>query len=382
MLPDRLLAGSVAISGDRIEALIPAGMPLPESPQTIDLGGAFLAPGLVDIHIHGAAGVDVMTAGEDELRRLAGWLAFQGVTRFLPTLVATSLESYAEVVGRIAKWVGRMLIEPPVGAIPVGIHFEGPFLNANRCGALKKDRFLTGSDRAAFFESVGLERLEGLPARLITIAPEIEGGIELVADCTARGFVVSIGHTEADPALLDKALSAGARHMTHFMNAMPQMHQRHPGPVAWGLLRNRATVDVIADFEHLHRAVVRLVVGAKTSTRVALISDAIPPTGLGDGSFSVWDETITVRDGKTANANGSLAGSVITLRDAVRNVTEIGIPLVDSIRMASLVPARVLDLEAFGALSVGKIADCIAFDEGFEPFLTVVAGHVVYHVAA
>jgi N-acetylglucosamine-6-phosphate deacetylase len=375
-----LIRGAIALSGDRIVAVLPEGSELPAADETIDLGGAYLAPGFVDLHIHGGAGVDVMEAEELELRRFAGWLGGQGTTRFLPTIVPTSLEEYDAVVARIARWVGRALLERPVGAIPIGIHFEGPFLNRARCGALRAANFLNGTDRDRFFESVGVDRLDGLPARLVTLAPEVENGVALVRACAARGLRVAIGHTEADGALLDRAFEAGARHVTHFMNGMPQLHHRAPGPVGWALLRDSVSVDIIGDLAHVDAEVLRLVVRTKGASHIALISDAVAPAGLGDGTYRLWGETIRVANDRTSNGDGNLAGSVSTIRDGVRNMVNLGVPLVDAIRMSSLIPSRILGLQAFGALGTGKIADCIAFHEEIEPILTVVAGNVVHRV--
>ncbi len=380
VLPDRLLRGAVAVEGDKITSVIPAAWQPPAAEHVIDLHDAYLAPGFVDVHIHGSAGVDVGAADDAELDRMSGWLATCGVTRFVPTLVPTPLSDLEEVSTRLARWISRTLVAPPSGAIPLGLHFEGPFVSAARCGALDKGEFLRGTERDAFFDAVGADRLAGLPIRFITVAPEIEGGFDLVRDCTAREFVVSLGHTEATPEQLDRAVTAGARHMTHFMNAMPQLHHRHPGPVGWGLLDKRVSVDVIADLHHLDPLALRLVVASKTPTRVALISDAVAPAGLGDGTYQMWGEEIRVADGRTSNASGGLAGSVVTLRDAVRNMTQIGFSLVDAVRMASTVPARVLGLESLGAIAPGKVADLVAFRDELEPILTVVAGRVVHRL--
>ncbi len=377
VLPHTIQRGALAIIGDRIDAIIPDDASVPVCDNVIDVDGAFVAPGFVDLHIHGAAGVDFMYAGFDELARLAGWLASRGVTRFVPTLVPSTDQVYRSAVARISDWVGRSFVEEPRGAIPLGIHFEGPFLSASRCGALRSVLFRAASDLDHLFDVVGTERLEGLPTRLMTVSPEIPGGCELVAELVSRGFIVSMGHTEADADALDKAFEAGARHMTHFMNAMPLMHHRRPGPVGWGLLKRGLTVDVIADLRHLHPETLKLVVGARTSTRVALISDSVPPAGLGDGTFDVWGEPVHVVDGSVVNADGHLTGSTITVVDAVRNMVGLGYRLVDAVRMATAVPARVLGVESLGSIAAGRIADLVAFRDEIEPFLTIVAGRVV-----
>jgi N-acetylglucosamine-6-phosphate deacetylase len=382
LLPDRAAAGSVVVSGERIAAILAASEPAPEADRVLDLGGATLAPGFVDLHIHGSAGVDVLEADDEHLDRLAAWLASRGVTRFVPTLVALGLGAYREPVERLAAWMAKRRREPAGGAVPAGIHFEGPFLNAARCGALDASAFLDGTRWRDFVDAVGPATLAALPARMITVAPEIRGGIDLVRGAVADGFVVSIGHTEAGPTVLDAAVDAGARHMTHFMNAMPAMHHRDPGPVGWQLARRRASVDVVADFEHVHPDVVGLVVSVLEVDRVALISDAIPPAGLGDGAYSIWGETIRVSGHRTANARGSIAGSVISMADAVRNVSGLGVDPVAAARMASTVPARVLGDDTIGAVAVGKIADLVALGADGEPVMTVVAGRAVFEADA
>jgi N-acetylglucosamine-6-phosphate deacetylase len=376
---DRTVEGSVVVAGDRIEAVVPAGHPLPRAGWFIDLDRAFLAPGFVDIHVHGGMGIDVMDASDAELNRVSNWLANCGVTRFVPTLVAAPLAKMHEASARIAKWVARALVSPPLGAIPVGLHFEGPFLNRARCGALDANSFIDGNSRHAFFDPLWPDVLAGLPAKLITLAPEVEAGIDLVKDCVSRGLVVSLGHTEADVAVLEWAVEAGARHMTHFMNGMPQMHHRAIGPVGFGLLDKRVSVDLIADLHHRHPDAIRLIIAMKTSTKVALISDSVAPAGLGDGDYTLWGRRLRVEGLRTIGENGGLVGSCITLREAVKNTARLGFSLVDVVRMASTVPARMLGLEALGSVAPGKIADLVAFRSDLDPIVTVVAGRVVNH---
>src|SRR3712207_4231248 len=182
---------------------------------------------------------------------------------------------------------------------------------------------------------------------MMTLAPEVEGGVELVGELTRRGWVVSVGHTRADISILERARAAGARHMTHFLNAMSPLHHRAPGPVGWGLTTDDVTVDFIADGVHSDPLLLKVVLRCKTTRRVSLISDAVAPAGLGDGEFRVWGETITVSGGRTSNERGSIAGSVITMLDAVRLVSALGAPAHEVARMASLNPAPLLGL-AFG----------------------------------
>ncbi|HEV8428238.1 MAG TPA: amidohydrolase family protein, partial [Pyrinomonadaceae bacterium] len=279
ILPDReLQKASVLIAGEKILE-IGAGDTL-NGDSEIAMCETVLLPGFIDVHNHGSVGVDVMDAQQEDLLDVSRYLASQGVTGWLPTLVPSTDENYSTV----ARAIEFNMRESPVGARVLGIHYEGPFVNTAQCGALHKDYFKT------YGEPSDLNSLS-LPesgARLITLAPEIEGGVALVKELTKRGWVVSIGHTRADVKLLDDAFENGARHMTHFMNAMLPLHHRNPGPIGWGLSRDDVTCDVIADGIHLDQSILRLLLKIKGSGRLSLISDAIAATGKGDGSYQIW----------------------------------------------------------------------------------------------
>ncbi len=295
----------------------------------------------VDLHIHGAFGVDVLTASAADMDRLAAGLFSRGVAGFLPTLVPLPLPEMAACVTRLAAWMKARREGDGRGAMPLGIHFEGPFVSHARCGALHRKDFLDGTGAlslGAFFEIASAAPGRGMA----TLAPEIPGGIAVVKEFVKRGFVVSIGHTDADVATLETALAAGARHMTHFGNAMKPLHHREAGPIGWGLVTDGVTVDVIADGRHLSKEMLRLVWRAKGDGRVALISDAMPAAGLADGDYAVWGETLNVRDGAARNASGALAGSTALLDDCVRHLASTGLPEEVGVRAASDVPRRIL----------------------------------------
>ena len=298
------------------------------------------SPSFVDLHLHGAFGVDVLTASPADLDRLAMGLFARGVSGFMPTLVPQPLDEMAMTVTRLSAWMRSRRSDDGRGAMPLGIHFEGPFVSRARCGALHREDFLDGTDdraMGAFFEIAS-----GVPGRgMTTLAPEIPGGIAVVKEFVKRGFVVSIGHTEADVATLDAALAAGARHMTHFGNAMKPLHHRDVGPIGWGLITDVVTLDVIADGHHLSKEMLRLVLKAKGESRVALVSDAMPAAGLADGDYSVWGETLTVKDGAARNAAGALAGSTALLDECVARLASAGVPKDAAHRMASDVPRAV-----------------------------------------
>jgi N-acetylglucosamine-6-phosphate deacetylase len=295
----------------------------------------------VDLHIHGAFGIDVLTASPADLDCLTAGLFAHGVSGFLPTLVPQPLDEMAATSTRLSAWIRSRRAGDGRGAMPLGLHFEGPFVSAARCGALRRSCFLDGSDPRtldAFFEALG-----DPPGRLMTtLAPEIPGGLAIVRAFAKKGFLISIGHTDAEASTLDAALAAGARHMTHFGNAMKPLHHRDVGPIGWGLMTNAVTVDVIADLHHLAPEMLRLVLKAKGEGSVALISDAMPAAGLPDGDYAIWGETLTVKNGAARNVAGALAGSTCLLDACVTRLSSIGVSPESARRMAADVPSRLL----------------------------------------
>jgi N-acetylglucosamine-6-phosphate deacetylase len=366
VLPDGELAGAAVLVEDGKIAEI-GDVVSAAGTEEIDLSGATLMPGFIDVHFHGAVGVDVMTATPGELREVSEYLATQGVTAWLPTLVPGSDEEYQRVAAAVSE-VMRDSSEAS-GARVLGLHYEGPFVNSAQCGALHVEYFKTYS-RPEDLESLRLPE-NGL--RMITLAPEVSGGVELVRELKARGWVISIGHTRAGLEVLNAACDAGARHMTHFMNAMSPLHHRSPGPIAWGLSRDDVTFDLVADGIHLDPFMLQLLVKIKGPQGISLISDAIAATGKGDGDYQIWGETISVKNGRTANASGSIAGSVITMLDAVRVMRSLGISNVDIAQMASTSPARLLGFDQeCGSIEIGKRADLVALDSDGKVRLTLV----------
>jgi N-acetylglucosamine-6-phosphate deacetylase len=367
VLADRIVEDGMIFIED--EHIVSVGEKLNADAETLSLGGATVLPGFIDVHIHGAVGVDVMEASADGLSEVSAYLATQGVTGWLATLVPGSDENYASVSAAVAQAMNASR-----GARVLGIHYEGPFVNTAQCGALHTEYFKTYSSP---------KDLDSLPVpenavRMTTMAPEVGGGVELVRELARRGWVVSIGHTRADLQVLEDACAAGARHMTHFMNAMATLHHRSPGPIAWGLSRHDVTVDLIADGVHIHPFMLRLLLKTKGINSITLISDAIAAAGKGDGAYQIWGETITVKNGRTANAAGSIAGSVISMLDAVRLLHSLGIPYTDLARMASLNPARLLGLDhECGSIEPGKRADLVVLDDDADVKLTLLGGRSV-----
>lgn len=366
VLPDHEVDADVLVDNGRIAAI---GEEFDGAAEAIDLAGMTVLPGFIDVHIHGAAGVDVMEATAASVRGISNFLASQGVTAWVPTLVPGSDENYASVAAVVSD-----CLHDREGARVLGLHYEGPFVNTKQCGALHTEYFKTYS-RPKDLEFLLVPENA---VRMITLAPEVDGGVELVRELKRRGWVISIGHTRADVKVLDDACDAGARHMTHFMNAMAPLHHRSPGPIAWGLSRDDVTFDVVADGIHLDPFMLRLLLKIKGVAGISLISDAIAAAGKGDGDYDIWGETISVKNGRTANASGNIAGSVISIPDAVRLLHSLGVSYIDLARMASFNPARLLGVDRDrGSIAVGKRADLVALDKDANVKLTLIGGRSV-----
>lgn len=362
--------GCLVVENDKIAEISDAQHD--NSARAINFRGLRLFAGFIDVHIHGAVGVDVNAATVDDLREMARFLARNGTTAWLPTFVPDSDENYRKAAAAIDELMATQTDEPIAQA--VGVHYEGVFANEKMCGAL----------RPRFFKSFrGGDEIEQLPrlaagVHLTTLAPEIENGIELVKKLIEENWIVSIGHTRAETTVLDAAFAAGARHLTHFYNAMTGLHHRTLGVVGWALTKSGATFDIIADGVHVDPRMVAFACRAKSPDNVCLISDAVLPTGLGDGEFDVWGEKISVANGQTRNERGSIAGSVITMLDAVRMMLKLGFSVAEVARMASANPAKLLGLEKTrGSIEVGKRADLVALDENGDVKFVMIGGRTV-----
>ena len=364
------------IVGDHIEEITEGAVSNP-SLGSIDLDGLTLFPGFIDLHIHGAVGVDTLVASSSDLGVVSDFLATQGVTSWVPTLVPAADEQYESAVQAISNLAAEQPAKPITGARVLGVHYEGPFVNEAQCGALRREHFKT------FTVHNDIDQLP-LPTRagavkVMTMAPEIEGGVDLVTELVKRDWIVSIGHTRANVQILDRALSAGAKHMTHFMNAMAPLHHRAPGPIGWGLLHDEVTCDFIADGIHLDPLMLKLLLRTKGAERLSMISDAIAPTGMPDGGYQIWGETIEVKNGRTSNARGSIAGSVISMLDAVHKMRSLGASDLELARMGAANPAKLLRIyDECGSIETGKRADLVALDSNGQVKLAMVGGEIAY----
>jgi len=369
---------SVLIEDGRLTRVFDSSETTPASSPEIDLNGLTLFPGFRDIHIHGSASVDTMDTTADGLHKIAVFLRNNGVTAWVPTLVPASAEGYERAIRAITDVIDDQKSHLPIPEARIlGVHYEGPFVNNQQCGALHREYFRTFKHISDVDSLPTLSDSEVI--HLMTLAPEIDGGIALINELISRNWIVSIGHTRATVDVLDQALAAGAHHITHFMNAMTPLHHRAPGPVGWGLMHDQVTCDLIADGVHLEPSILKLILRNKTSNRVSLISDAIAATELGDGEYQIWGETIVVKNGRTRNSQGSIAGSVITMLDAARMMLSLGFSESEVAQMAALNPARLLKLDhECGSIEAGKRADLVALDDKRQVRLTIIGGQIAF----
>jgi len=339
----------------------------------IDFGDAVLAPGFFDIHMHGGAGLDVMRATPEELPKLGHFLTTHGVTGYLPTTVAAPLDATCAALDRLANAIE---VPPtngnsPVQARPLGIHLEGPFLSHKRRGVHPPEYLV--SPTVQIFDRLW-QAARG-QVRMMTIAPEIPGAMDVIAEAARRNVCVSIGHSDAELPIAQQAVKAGARHATHTFNAMRPLDHREPGILGEVLSDDSITADLIADGIHVSPEVVKVFLHAKGHERAVLITDSISATGMPDGRYQLGPIEVEVKDGK-CTANDSLAGSVLTMDRAVRNVTKFSEwSLRQAVRAATLNAAHAVGMTASrGALKAGAVADFIVLSSTGEVLKTIVAG--------
>ena len=329
-----------------------------ERPTDAERVHGVISPGFIDMHVHGADGADFMDADAEGNARILAFHARNGTT----TIAATTLSGSRQHLHAAVETIARSAAEDNPGAEICAVHLEGPYINLRHAGAQDP-----ASIRPADIHELGV--LIAAASRLtciVTLAPEIDGARALMEHYRGR-VLFSIGHTSADFADAVAGLEWGASHFTHLFNAMTGMHHREPGVVGAALGSVDATAELIADGVHVHPAVLRIAVGLMPH-RIALITDAIRACGMPEGQYKLYGYDITVRDGMARLANGTLAGSVLTMSRAVQNMVELaGLPLETVIPLATEIPARIIGVAARkGKIERGYDADLVVLSPKFE----------------
>ena len=362
----------VLIDGDRIAEITSRTLrEAPHGAKVIDFPDSVLAPGFVDIHIHGAAGHDVMKDDATGLAGMERFVARHGVGSYFPTTVTASSDQICSALERLARAIeSSEQVCDDSRAQPLGIHLEGPFISHARRGVHPEANLLPPSLETwhRFWQAAHGH------IRMITIAPELDGAVEVIADALRRGVCVSLGHSDATLDATRAGISAGARHCTHAFNAMRPLDHRQPGIVGAMLTDSRLSADIIADGIHVDPSIVRLFLTVKGHDSAVLITDATSATGMPDGPYRLGSFEVEVKDGRCM-ADGKLAGSVLTMDRAVRNVMQFtGWDLRQAVRLASLNPAQVAGVAGRGKLEPGCKADIAVLTPAGEVRATMLQG--------
>ena len=335
---------------------------------------AIVLPGFIDQHIHGAGGSDAMDGTVADLKIIAETVAQEGTTTFLATTMTQSKENIMNAMKAVKEYRETDAVD---GARVLGIHLEGPFIAAKHKGAQPLE-YIAIPDKATFDE---YNAASGNCIKIVSLAPETDGAMELVSYLKEKGIVASIGHSDAGYAKVDEAIANGASNVTHTYNAQTALHHREIGVVGSALLRDELNCELIADTIHVSVPAIRLLVKNKPLDKFTLITDAMRAKGLADGESELGGQVVIVKNGEARLKDGTLAGSVLRMNKAVENmVKKVGVPFTQAVDYATINPAKNLKVDdVMGSIKVGKNADFAVIDsETYEVLCTVRDGKIVY----
>lgn len=362
LLGDQLVPGALVIESGRIAAIERSAEQLPHPIVDAEI----VSPGFIDLQVNGGFGVEVGT-DPDAFRRLAAALPATGVTAYLPTAVSSPPDFYPALFAAFAA------SRDAPGARALGLHLEGPFLSPNRIGAHRREVIENASpDLIDTF-------LAGPDVRLVTLAPERPGALDWICRLVSCGILVSLGHTDATAAEFERGIDAGALMTTHLYNAMSPFGHRSPNAIGAALTDDRVTCGLIVDGIHSDSLSLRLAVRAKAPDRICLVTDMMSAAGMPPGKHSLFGKTVTVDETSARLEDGTLAGSIVTMDETVRNAVRwMGVTPAQALSMATAVPARLLDLPDAGRLVAGARADLALLDAALNITATYIAGKKVY----
>ena len=369
VLPDRVLEGAALLYDQKILD-VATESEVPAEAERIDAQGNYVIPGLLDMHIHGYLGEDASDGSFDGIRIMAEGVAKNGVTSFLPTTMTVSYDELRAAFAQIRRSVEESAKETWQGAQILGVNAEGPFINPGKKGAQAGENIRPGD--AAFLQ----EYLDII--RVFTIAPEMPGNLDCIREMAGK-TLISMGHTAATYAQAEEAIDAGVGHVTHLFNAQTPLMHRDPGVVGAALTDGRVSAELIADTFHVSPHLYSLVTRMK-GDKLVLITDCTRAGGLADGEYTLGGQPIFVKGIECRLADGTIAGSVLKLNNAVRNLLDYtDLPVWEAVNAASLNPARRIGVdERKGSLETGKDADIAIVNENFDVLRTIVGGRSVY----
>ncbi|MFD2683075.1 N-acetylglucosamine-6-phosphate deacetylase [Bacillus seohaeanensis] len=331
-------------------------------------------PGFIDVHIHGVGGADVMDATKEALDTMTNTLPGEGTTSFLATTMTQSSTEIEKALTNAGDYIKEQQARGKAEIL--GIHLEGPFVNAKRAGAQPLDHIIDPNlEIFKRWHSLSKENI-----KLVTVAPEQPGGLELVRYLKENEIIASIGHSDATYEEVSGAIEAGVNHVTHLFNQMRGLHHREPGVVGAAFLHDELKTEIIADGVHVRPEMVKLAYQQKGNEGVILITDSMRAKCLKNGQYDLGGQDVTVEDGKAVLSDGTLAGSILKLGNAVKNILAYtGCSLEDAIEMASVNPAKQLKIfDKKGSIAKGKDADIVILDENLDVFMTICRGTLAY----
>jgi len=334
-----------------------------------------LIPGMIDLHMHGAMNVDVMDAKPDALATISKTLAKEGVTAFLGATMTADVVAIDNAISTVKEYVANQA-QNILGAEMLGIHLEGPFISSQKSGA-QNPKYVITPDIALIKR---WQKLSNNLIKIVTLAPEESQALKLIKYLVKEEIIAAIGHSDATYDQAETAIKAGCDYATHIFNAMRPIHHRDPGVVAALLVNDEVTVEIIADGIHLAPGTIKLILKAKGFEQIVLVTDAMRAKGMKDGKYDLGGQEVVVKKHEARLKDGTLAGSVLTMDQAIRNFMQFTHSnLSDVIKLTSVNPAKKLRIyDRKGSIAVGKDADFVILDDNYRVRLTVCRGKIIY----